>query len=158
MTRIIQVVGFKNVGKTTLVEHLIKYFSQIGYKVGSVKHDAHDFDIDNPHTDSWRHREAGAEITAITSPYQSAILEQRPKALSQITKQMTGVDIVLVEGFKQERYPKVVLIRSEDDFHLLQNLENVVCYMSWISNLPTEKPVFEIQAHEELFHFIKKNL
>ena len=63
---IIQVVGYKNSGKTTLVSELVRTLTSEGYRVGTLKHDAHDFEPDIPGKDTWQHRKAGAQVTAIT--------------------------------------------------------------------------------------------
>ncbi|QYR20710.1 molybdopterin-guanine dinucleotide biosynthesis protein B [Paenibacillus sp. sptzw28] len=119
---VLQVVGYKNSGKTTLITSLIQRFKRAGYTVGTVKHDAHDFTMDTPGTDTWKHQAAGADITAISSSNRSAILRSRPESLHSLLEQMGNADIVLVEGFKQEAYPKLILIREPADIKLLREL------------------------------------
>ncbi|WP_166237769.1 molybdopterin-guanine dinucleotide biosynthesis protein B [Paenibacillus turpanensis] len=123
---VIQVVGYKNSGKTTLVCALIERLAAGGLKVGTIKHDAHDFEPDVPDTDSWRHRQAGAQRSAITSPGQTAYYERRGSTLDELLNQMRGLDIVLVEGFKQEGHPKLVLLRSKEDLELLGALNHII--------------------------------
>ncbi|MBM7569120.1 molybdopterin-guanine dinucleotide biosynthesis protein B [Paenibacillus sacheonensis] len=117
---VIQVVGYKNSGKTTLIAKLIHHLKQADLVVGTVKHDAHDFDMDTPGTDTWKHQEAGADMTAISSAARSAIISNRPEPLSALLAYMQHADIVLVEGFKHEPYPKIMLLRNEQDKELLQ--------------------------------------
>src|SRR5690554_1249424 len=109
---IYQIVGYKNSGKTTLICKLIEWFTANEFRVGTIKHDAHNFNMDTSGTDTYRHREAGAQIIAITSDYRTAIVQESPASLDQLIEQMVDVDMILVEGFKQENYPKIVMIRS----------------------------------------------
>ncbi|SDW48960.1 molybdopterin-guanine dinucleotide biosynthesis protein B [Paenibacillus sp. CF384] len=127
---VLQVVGYKNSGKTTMITALTKLFKQAGCTVGTAKHDAHDFTMDTPGTDTWRHQESGADITAISSSSRSAVISARPEPLSALLTHMQHVDIVLVEGFKQEHYPKLILLRSPEDESLL-SLTNPIMTAVW---------------------------
>ncbi|MFC0396282.1 molybdopterin-guanine dinucleotide biosynthesis protein B [Paenibacillus mendelii] len=128
---ILQIVGYKNRGKTTLIVHLTKRLKAAGFSVGTVKHDAHDFTMDTPETDTWKHQEAGADITAISSSTRSAMIRNHPQPLNDLLGYMNDVDIILVEGFKHERYPKLVLIRSEDDTSMLHELTSPLAAIVW---------------------------
>ncbi|MFB9324895.1 molybdopterin-guanine dinucleotide biosynthesis protein B [Paenibacillus aurantiacus] len=128
---VIQIVGYKNSGKTTLVAAMVRLLKTTGYRVGTVKHDAHDFTMDHPGTDTWQHQEAGADVTAISSARRTAVLTNQPATLDQLLAQMHDIDIALVEGFKQERYPKLVLIRKADDLPLLDQLDNIRTVIVW---------------------------
>ncbi|WP_338551620.1 molybdopterin-guanine dinucleotide biosynthesis protein B [Paenibacillus sp. KS-LC4] len=144
-TSIIQIVGFKNTGKTTLTAALVKQLAEAGFRVGTIKHDGHHFDIDHPGTDTWQHREAGAHKIAITSPHRTAIMEQRPTPLKELLQQFSDMDWVIVEGFKQECYPKIVLIREEEDEALVKQLEQVVAVAAWYPVRFEGLPVFAVQ-------------
>lgn len=124
---VLQIVGYKNAGKTTLATEAIRRLSTLGYLVGSAKHDAHDFEPDVPGTDSWRHREAGAFLTAISSDSRTAWTIERPSTLDAILDQMrnNAVDVAVVEGFKTAPHPKIVLLRDEADNALL-GLPNII--------------------------------
>ncbi len=128
---VLQVVGYKNSGKTTLICEWIKLLTKLGYKVGTVKHDAHDFAIDHEGTDTWRLKESGADIVAITSDRQTAMLETGAVSLMALVERMSRCDIVLAEGFKQERFSKVVLLRSDSDMELLSKIEHVKAVICW---------------------------
>ncbi|CAM4486442.1 molybdopterin-guanine dinucleotide biosynthesis protein B [Paenibacillus endophyticus] len=131
MPIIIQIVGYKNTGKTTLVCRLTEHLKLAGYKVGTVKRDAHDFQIDTPGTDTWKHQAAGADITAITSANRTAILKPYSEPLDQLLAHMSEVDVVLVEGFKDASYPKIIMIRSAQDTALLNELTNPLAAALW---------------------------
>ncbi|WP_308636041.1 molybdopterin-guanine dinucleotide biosynthesis protein B [Paenibacillus silvisoli] len=158
---ILQIVGYKNSGKTTMLAALTKRLKQAGYTVGTAKHDAHDFTMDTPGTDTWKHQEAGADITAISSASRSAIISKRPEPLSDLLAHMRHVDIVLVEGFKQERYPKLILLRSPEDFPLLE-LTNAIMTAAWPNAdaephlLPAAR--FEINDIEGIYSHLLKLL
>jgi len=119
--QIIQVVGYKNAGKTTLTCELIRMLASEGYRVGTLKHDAHDFEPELPGKDTWQHRQAGAQITAITSPTCTAWVQRQSTPLDQLVSQMAAhaLDYLIIEGFKSASYPKIVLLRNEEDADLL---------------------------------------
>lgn len=88
-----------------------------GYKVGAIKHDAHRFDIDHPGKDSWRHKEAGATVSVISSPEKVAVVMdvERELTLDEIVSAyLTDVDIVLTEGFKRESKLKIEVLADGD--------------------------------------------
>jgi molybdopterin-guanine dinucleotide biosynthesis protein MobB len=105
------VVGFSGSGKTTLLEKLIPELRQKGLRVGVLKHDAHDFDIDREGKDSWRLANAGADVTAICSPKKAAIMENRSVSVDSILEKISGVDVLITEGYKHGAWPKIVLYR-----------------------------------------------
>lgn len=124
---VLQIAGYKNSGKTTLASAIVRRLSSRGYLIGTIKHDAHSFEPDVPGTDTWKHREAGAYATAITSPSRTAWTMERPTSLETLLNEMRqhALDAVIVEGFKDAPYPKVVLLRDETDAELLR-LPNIV--------------------------------
>jgi molybdopterin-guanine dinucleotide biosynthesis protein B len=128
---IFQIVGYKNTGKTTLVCRLTERFKQEGYKVGTIKHDAHHFEIDTPGTDTWKHQKAGADFTAITSPARTAIIKQHEEPIERLIEQMQDADAILIEGFKGADYPKIIMIRSAADLALLQTVSRPVAAAVW---------------------------
>ena len=98
------IVGWKNNGKTTLVERLISQLTLMGYKVSSVKHAHHDVDIDEPGRDSYRHRAAGALETLLATEKRWALMheyrDQEVPKLAQLLDVFEPCDIVIVEGYK----------------------------------------------------------
>jgi molybdopterin-guanine dinucleotide biosynthesis protein B len=111
------VTGWKNSGKTTLVARLVAEFTRRGYRISTVKHAHHDFDIDKPATDSYRHREAGAAEVMIVSGNRWALMhELRGDAeppLEAALARLSPCDLVLVEGYKREGHPKIEARRRE---------------------------------------------
>lgn len=115
MIPVIGFVGYSNSGKTLVVANIIKILSSRGYRVASLKHASHGYDIDIPGKDSWQHYESGAEKVVVVGP-SSFTIHQRcsaPPILSDILGMVNDVDIILLEGFKTEPVPKVVIVRNE---------------------------------------------
>ncbi|WP_373229370.1 molybdopterin-guanine dinucleotide biosynthesis protein B [Cohnella sp.] len=127
MMKIFQVVGYKNAGKTTLVCEIVRELTNKGLRVGTVKHDVHDFEPDVTGTDTWQHRQAGAHITAITSPSRTAWVQEQSTPLEELVSDIRehALDYLIIEGFKSAAYPKVVLLRNEQD-NVLLSLTNII--------------------------------
>jgi molybdopterin-guanine dinucleotide biosynthesis adapter protein len=111
MPRVIGVCGFKNAGKTTLVEKLVQHLTQLGYCISTIKHAHHDFDIDHEGRDSFRHRKAGATEVAVVSQQRFAIMHElrgaEPPSLQQILDKLSPCDLVIVEGYKRDAHDKI---------------------------------------------------
>ena len=111
--KVIGVAGFKNSGKTTLVEKLVTALTAQGYRVSTVKHAHHSFDIDHEGRDSFRHRKAGATEVAVVSAGRWAIIhELRNEAeppLAAILTKLAACDIVIIEGYKRDGHDKIEL-------------------------------------------------
>ena len=111
MSRVIGVAGFKNAGKTTLVEKLVTELTRRGYRISTVKHAHHSFDIDHEGRDSFRHRKAGATEVAVVSRHRWAIIhESRDDAepsLQDILSKLEPCDLVIVEGYKRDTHDKI---------------------------------------------------
>jgi molybdopterin-guanine dinucleotide biosynthesis protein B len=109
--KMIGVAGFKNAGKTTLVEKLVTALTSRGYRVSTIKHAHHSFDIDHEGRDSFRHRKAGATEVAVVSAGRWAIIhELRREAeppLADILAKLAPCDVVLIEGYKRDSHDKI---------------------------------------------------
>ena len=112
------VVGNSNTGKTTLVERLIALFTDRGLRVGAVKHDGHEFQMDQPGKDSWQFARAGAAVTSVASATHAVIMENRPLNFERLMERITDVDVILVEGFKRERGKKLLVCHGEPEEQL----------------------------------------
>jgi molybdopterin-guanine dinucleotide biosynthesis adapter protein len=114
MIPIVCIVGASNVGKTTFLEQLIPALLERGYRVGTLKHDVHGFEMDREGKDTWRHRKAGAQAIAISSPAQIAIIRQTEGelGLEEIAgRYFSSEDLLLTEGYKRSHYPKIEIFR-----------------------------------------------
>jgi molybdopterin-guanine dinucleotide biosynthesis adapter protein len=106
--RVFGVTGWKNSGKTMLVERLIAEFVRRGWRVSAVKHAHHDVDIDQPGRDSFRHRVAGASEVALVGGRRYAIMrEQAEPTLAEVLARLAPADLVLIEGYKREAHTKI---------------------------------------------------
>ena len=160
MNKIIGITGWKDVGKTYYASLIIKSLVKKGYQVGSIKHAHHDFDIDKPGTDSFKHREAGSSQVIISSSKRWAKITENnnsyEKSLDELIKEFNNVDIVVVEGFKKENHPKIeILTKGLNNRNKLT--KNVIAIVS--NDLKDITiPVFKENDIENLVGFIIKKI
>lgn len=134
MPPIISIVGKSDSGKTTFLEKLVAEIRSRGYRVGSIKHDTHGFDIDHEGKDSWRHKQAGAAGVIISSPQKIAVVKDTDEDMaidSLVSQYLSDMDIVFTEGYKREDKPKVEVSRKEMHRELLcQDDDKLVALVS----------------------------
>ncbi len=107
---ILSIVGRKKSGKTTFLERLIPLLVERGYRVGTLKHDGHGFEIDHPGKDTYRHRQAGALEVVIASSRQLALVKTLDRELGVreiVQRYFRDTELILTEGYKQEAWPKI---------------------------------------------------
>lgn len=117
------VIGWKNSGKTSLMERLVAEITARGFTVSTVKHVHHDVDLDHPGKDSFRHRAAGASEVVLASAHRFALMREHrgpEPELPAILARMAPVDLVLVEGYKRDAHPKVEVWRADTGQALIQ--------------------------------------
>ena len=115
MSKVINIVGCgSNVGKTLLMEGLIRELKTRGYSVATIKHDVHGFDIDKKGKDTYKHREAGSETVIISSKNRFAMIQEleEEKQLNEILNMVKDKDIILVEGYKKSNLRKIEVYRE----------------------------------------------
>ncbi|WP_157015472.1 molybdopterin-guanine dinucleotide biosynthesis protein B [Mesorhizobium xinjiangense] len=160
MNRIIGITGWKNSGKTTLTERLVAELARRGYKVATVKHAHHGFDIDRQGTDSWRHRQAGAREVAIVSSNRWALmheLQDEPEpTLAAVLGRLSPCDIVVVEGYKREDHPKIEARRSAatDTSPMTGRFANIVAIAADHSVSDESLPVFDLDDIAAIADFV----
>ncbi|KFA58214.1 molybdopterin-guanine dinucleotide biosynthesis protein B [Gilliamella sp. wkB18] len=113
--KIIGISGYSGSGKTTLLKKIIPLLIKQDFKVGILKHAHHNIEVDIPGKDSYELRKAGASQTIIACDNRYALIEETPNNptdLQMLINQFTNVDIILVEGFKEENIPKIICHRS----------------------------------------------
>ncbi len=114
MTPAVSIVGFSGSGKTTLIVKVIAELTGRGYDVGTIKHDAHKFEIDREGKDSWRHKQAGAVSVLLTSREKLAFIKDLDEELpleEAISLFMNDLDVVITEGYKTGSLPKIEVFR-----------------------------------------------
>jgi formylmethanofuran dehydrogenase subunit E len=127
---VVLIVGYKKVGKTTLLENLIAELSSRGYRVACAKHhhSALPLSIDSPGTDSWRLRRAGAKSVALVTPAQIALFHEAAETVSldEIVASLPASDIILAEGFHLEPRPKIEVVAAESSKRLCPTDRNLI--------------------------------
>lgn len=114
MPPLVSIVGKSESGKTTLIEKLIPVLKRRGLRVGVVKHTHHGFDMDHEGKDSHRHRQAGADTVMVASPGQVAMIKRfDSEHLSDLVPFFNDMDLLIAEGFKRDRAPKIEIFRPE---------------------------------------------
>ena len=157
--KVFGVTGWKNSGKTGLVERLIGDFISRGLSVSTVKHAHHTFDVDHPGRDSYRHRAAGAKEVLLVSKNRWAIMhelrdEDEPE-LSEILKKVEKVDLVIIEGFKRDRHPKIEAFREETGTSAIARKDESIVAVAADTPLTDLKiPVFDLNNTSEIADFI----
>ncbi|MGE7856822.1 MULTISPECIES: molybdopterin-guanine dinucleotide biosynthesis protein B [Bacillus] len=153
---ILQIVGYQNSGKTTLVEKIVHALAQKEMKVATIKHHGHGGFPEVAQKDSERHRKAGAVVSSVEGAGLLSLSSLREEwSLKEIIRlyEFFEVGTILIEGYKKENYPKVVLLRSAEDAELLHKVKNVVAVITWHDapvKLREEYKVFHI-TEEELY-------
>jgi molybdopterin-guanine dinucleotide biosynthesis protein MobB len=158
--RVYGVTGWKNAGKTTLMERLVAEITRRGFSVSTVKHAHHGFDVDQPGRDSHRHRVAGAHEVLVASGHRVALMHELRGApepgLDELLARLSPVDLVLIEGYKRESHPKIeahrivtmqVLIAMGDD-----SIRAVASDAA--SGLTLDRPVFDLDDTRAIADFI----
>ncbi|MER8401032.1 molybdopterin-guanine dinucleotide biosynthesis protein B [Mesorhizobium sp. M0306] len=160
--RIFGITGWKNSGKTTLTEKLVAELVRRGWKVSTVKHAHHDFDIDKPGADSFRHRQAGAMEVAVVSGRRWALMhelrgEDEP-TLDAILSRLAPSDIVLVEGYKREAHKKIETRRLEakDRTPLSAGDPHIVAIASDFPIVGVDLPAFDLDDTNSIADFIER--
>jgi molybdopterin-guanine dinucleotide biosynthesis protein B len=158
MLPIISIVGTSKSGKTTLIEKLIPELKKRGYRIGTIKHTTHGFDMDKRGKDSWRHKAAGAETVIVASREKIVMVkDENISGLKSIEKYFDNVDLVITEGFKKENRPKIEIYRSnKSNPPLCQNDKTIIALVT-DTDLLVNIPVFGLEAINSLADMIEKN-
>jgi len=159
MPPIVSIVGKSDAGKTTLLERLVPELRARGYRIGTIKHNVHGFDIDHKGKDSWRYKQAGAHTVAISSPTKVALVKdvETEETIDRLaSKYFQDVDIILTEGYKKEDRPKIEVFRSQvHETPLFKGDEHLVALVSDTS-LDLGVPRFELHDIKGLAGFVEQ--
>lgn len=156
--RVYGVIGWKNSGKTSLMERLVAEITGRGFSVSTVKHVHHDVDLDQPGKDSHRHRSAGASEVVLASAHRFALMREHrgpEPELPEILARMAPVDLILVEGYKRDAHAKIEVFRREAGHKLIQPndpLVRAVATDNDLGDLPV--PVLDLNNTAQIAEFI----
>jgi molybdopterin-guanine dinucleotide biosynthesis protein B len=160
--KIFGVTGWKNSGKTGLMERLITEFTARGLTVSSIKHAHHSFDIDHPGRDSYRHRDAGARQVLLASRNRWALMhelrDEDEPSLGDLLKQLSPVDLVLIEGYKRDRHPKIEAHRKETGQPLIAPEDETIVAVASDTSVAIDRPVLDLNDTASIVNFIAQHL
>lgn len=155
--RVYGVIGWKNSGKTSLMERLVSEITGRGFTVSTVKHVHHTVDLDQPGKDTWRHRQAGAREVVLASADRLAILVEHrgpEPELPAVLARMAPVDLILVEGYKRDAHPKLEVWRAETGHPLIQPGDPLVRAVATDAALTLPVPVLDLNDTRAVADFI----
>lgn len=166
MKNVFGITGWKNAGKTTLTARLVEHLAAQGFRVSTIKHAHHAADIDREGTDSYKHREAGATEVMLATPSRFALMHelrdgQAELSLPELLEWMGPADLILVEGYKRDPIPKIMILREQDDAGTaLEKIPNIAAFVSEKPELVADagKPVFGIDDISAIAAFILAQL
>jgi molybdopterin-guanine dinucleotide biosynthesis protein B len=143
--KVIGLAGWSGAGKTTLLTRLIPYFIAEDLRVSVIKHAHHEFDVDMPGKDSWIHRQSGAVEVLVSSTQRWALMHElrgsREPKLAELLAKMSPVDLVVIEGFKRERYRKIEVHRAANGKPALFPDDPGIVGIATDAELETQLPV-----------------
>lgn len=158
MTPVFSFVAYSNTGKTTYIEKLISELSSRGLRVGALKHDAHEFEIDKPGKDSWRFAQAGAAVVAVASQTKCALIEYRPVSFADAIARFENVDLILVEGWHAEGERKIAIWRANCGSELKLSPGECIAVVSDTPIKTGKTPLFPLDNVRPMADFLESLL
>ncbi len=150
--------AYSGTGKTTVIEKIVRALKSKGLRVAVIKHDGHRFEIDHEGKDSWRFAHAGADITIISSQEKTAYVEQRSLSLRQLIDMVHDVDLILVEGYKNETLPQIGIARRATGKGFTADLSRFIALITDMEEVETALPRFTFEDIQGVTEFIMKNM
>ena len=140
------------------MERLVTEFKSRNFSVSTIKNAHHGFDVDQPGKDSFRHRQAGAQEVLIASEKRWVLMHENSDdlqpSLTDLIKKLSKVDLVLVEGFKQERHPKIEVVRKVRDQNLIAENDPTILAVASDVDISTEKTCINLNDTIGIANFI----
>ena len=156
--RIFGIAGYKNTGKTGLMERLVAEFTARGMTVSTIKHAHHSFDVDHAGKDSHRHRVAGASQVLLASRNRWALMSELREAaepdLDTLLAKLDPVDLILIEGYKSSPHPKIETHRAAAGSPLLAPNDASILAVASDCALDVTQPVLELDDTNTIADFI----
>lgn len=159
MIPIISIVGKSDSGKTTFIEKLLPELVRRGYRVATVKHDVHGFEVDREGKDSWRHKKAGAHTVVLSSPQKVAVIRdvERDLTLEEIREKfIRDVDLIMSEGYKSDVQPKIEVFRKGKYESLLCTREDNLIAVISDQAFEIDVPFFSLDDVKGVADFVEK--
>lgn len=159
MSKVINIVGSgSNVGKTHLLQGLIKELKCRGYSIATIKHDVHGFDIDKKGKDTYKHREAGAETVIISSKNRLAMIKELDDEteLISIIKMVLDKDIILVEGYKNSNLRKIEVYRKGVSEKLITPKDKLIVVASDTDLEKNDIPIVDKEDYKAIANLIER--
>ena len=160
--KIYGVTGWKNAGKTGLMERLVAEITSRGLSVSTIKHAHHSFDVDHPGKDSHRHRVAGAHEVLLASKNRIALMQElrdhEEPELSHLLTRLSPVDLVLIEGYKRDRHPKIEAHRAVTGQPLIAPGDDTIRAVASDAPLTLDRPVFGLDDTIALADFVLREV
>jgi len=158
MVPVVSIVGKSGVGKTTVMEKLVAELKKRGYRVAALKHNVHGFDMDHEGKDTWRFDRAGSDAVAISSTQKLAIIRKVDHDLTLAELQRfigPDFDIILAEGFKQDKAPKIEVHRKEIGADILCNKDELLA-VATDEKLEIDVPQYTLEDARGMADLIEK--
>lgn len=156
------ITGWKNAGKTSVMERLVAEFVARGLRVSTLKHAHHTFEIDHEGRDTFRHRAAGAAEVLVSSGTRWALMSELPgdpePALDKLIAKMTAVDLVLIEGWKTSPHPKLEVWRAETGHPLIAPGDETILAVATDTSLDMNIPVLDLNDTQALADFVQSEV
>ena len=153
----VAVIGYKNTGKTQIVEALVRELTARGYRLGTIKHTMEDAPLDTPGKDTWRHMKAGAVSTAILSENSTAFFYQESFKVSDALKHLGEIDFLIFEGFKTlKTVSRIIVIDKPSDVDLINGLELALVPKRLKIETTKDIPLIPIEQIEKLSDLVEK--
>ena len=159
--KIVGIVGWKNSGKTYFASKIINELKIKNFRVASIKHAHHEFDIDHKNTDSYIHRKAGSSQVIVSSSKRwvkiTELNNSKEQTLNDLLNQLSETDIVIVEGFKNDEHPKIEIIKKGNDDYLFNKITNIKAVISE-EKINTDLKQFRKDDIDNIVNFILEDI